>query len=137
MKRRKGFTLMELIIVVIIISILSAIGVPQFFKAAGKAKEGAAKANLQNIRRMELAYESITGAWLAVNCARNAACRLQVDADNADRDNNHTTGADLQVAFTDEEYQYVRSGNVVTATSSIPAQYKTLTVDLTTGATNW
>jgi len=128
---------MELIIVVIIIAILAAVGIPQFFKAAGTAKEGAAKANLQNMRKIELAYESIVGSFMAINCVRNSACRLQVDVDNADRDNNHTTGTDLQVAFTDEEYSYVRAGNVITATSSVPASYATLTIDLITGATNW
>ncbi len=54
MKRRKGFTLMELIIVVIIIAFYQLQAFHNFLKAAGKAKEGAAKANLQNIRRMEV-----------------------------------------------------------------------------------
>lgn len=136
MRKRKGFTLMELIIVVIIIAILAAIGIPQFFKAAGKAKEGAAKSNLGHIRKIQLAYESLTGAWLAVGCTRGNPCRLQVDVDNLDGDNNHSTGVDVQIAFTDVEYSYTRSGNVITATPGTVG-LGTFTMDLATGATNW
>ena len=130
---RKGFTLIELLIVVIIIAILAAVGIPQFFRAAGKAKESTAKAHLGEIRKVQLAYESLEGGWLALNCPSGAACLLQVDIDNADNDNNHTTGVDTQVAFTDNEYSYVLGGNVVTATPDT-ATLTTLSIDLTTGA---
>ena len=38
--KRKGFTLVEVLIVVIIIGILAAIGIPQFSAAMEKAKAG-------------------------------------------------------------------------------------------------
>ena len=131
---RKGFTLIELLIVVIIIAILAAVGVPQFFRAAGKAKESGAKANLGEIRKLQLAYESLEGGWFAVNCASGGACLLRVDIDNADSDNNHTTGVDMQIAFTDNEYAYVRAGDVVTATPDTTS-LATLSINLATGAT--
>ena len=131
---KKGFTLIELLIVVIIIAILAAVGVPQFFRAAGKAKESGAKANLGEIRKLQLAHESLEGAWFNVACASGAACLLQVDIDNADSDNNHATGVDIQVAFTDNEYSYARAGDIVTATPDT-ITLTTLSVNLATGAT--
>ena len=136
MRKRKGFTLMELIIVVIIIAILATIGLPQFFRAAGKAKEGVAKSNLGHLRKVELAYESLTAAWLPVSCAAGVACQLQVDMDNLDSDNDHTTGVDVQVSFQDSEYGYVLAGDVVTATP-LTVTLATLTMNLATGATSW
>ena len=134
MRKRKGFTLIELMIVVIIIAILAAVGVPQFFRAAGKAKESGAKGNLGEIRKVQLAYESLEGAWVALNVASGAACLLQADIDNADSDDDHATGVDVQVAFTDNEYGYVLAGNVVTATPDT-ASLAILTINLATGAT--
>lgn len=136
MRTRKGFTLMELIIVVIIIAILAAIGLPQFFKAAGRAKEGAAKSTLGNIKKVQLAYESLEGVWLPISCTSGASCLLQVDIDNADSDGVHTTGVDVQVAFTDNEYSYILAGSIVTATPDTAA-LTTFTMNLATGATNW
>lgn len=47
---KKGFTLIELMIVVAIIGILAAIAIPQFASMVAKSQEGATKGNLGTIR---------------------------------------------------------------------------------------
>ncbi len=47
---RKGFTLVELLIVVIILGILAAVVIPQFSDAAGDAQTSSLTTNLQTIR---------------------------------------------------------------------------------------
>ena len=55
-KRSKGFTLIELMIVVAIIAILAAIAIPQYRKFQYKAKTAEAKTNLGAIKTCEEAY---------------------------------------------------------------------------------
>src|SRR3989339_520177 len=50
MKNQKGFTLIELMIVVAIIGILSAIAIPKFADLIRKSNEGATKGNLGAVR---------------------------------------------------------------------------------------
>ena len=47
-KKQNGFTLIELMIVVAIIGVLSAVGLPELTKAQNKAKDNAAIATLTN-----------------------------------------------------------------------------------------
>ena len=56
--RRKGFTLIELMIVVAIIAILASIAIPQYKKFQLKAKTSEAKSNIGAIRSAEETYSA-------------------------------------------------------------------------------
>ena len=128
MRKRKGFTLMELIIVVIIIAILAAVGLPQFFKAAGKAKESRAKNNLGEIRKVELAVQSVTGSWTTFVATGTVTLTADLDSDGTN---------DVSLTFTDSDYLYSVAGSVATATTATAGLDTPLTMNLTTGAINW
>jgi type IV pilus assembly protein PilA len=58
LREKKGFTLVELMIVVAILGILAAIAIPTFLEFRLKAKTAEAKSNLGAIRTAELSYFS-------------------------------------------------------------------------------
>lgn len=59
MNRNTGFTLIELMIVVEIIAIVAAMGIPSYLRTRLQANESSAVANLRTIRDAQLSFNSV------------------------------------------------------------------------------
>ncbi len=66
MRVRKGFTLVELLVVVLILGALAAIAIPRISQSADAAKKNACRTNVDLLNsQIELYYANNDGAWPA------------------------------------------------------------------------
>ena len=72
-KSNKGFTLIELMIVVAIIGILAAIAIPNFLRFQLKSKSSEGKVNIAAIRTAEESYNAEFGTYIAATASPNPA----------------------------------------------------------------
>ncbi|MDQ6995795.1 MAG: prepilin-type N-terminal cleavage/methylation domain-containing protein [Mariprofundaceae bacterium] len=135
MKKAKGFTLIELMIVVAIIGILAAIAIPQFSSYRIKAFNGSAQADLRNIMTSQEAgyaetqsYVNITGVVgsntaLTASIASLPGAKLSkgVTAQSTAGQTTATLATDYSVETKhfqgDKKYTGTASGGIVPSTA--------------------
>ncbi len=77
---KKGFTLIELMIVVAIIGILAAIAIPKFADLINKSKEGATKGSLSTVRSALQIYYGDNEGWFPSGAATEAGAATAMEA---------------------------------------------------------
>jgi prepilin-type N-terminal cleavage/methylation domain-containing protein len=65
MPARRGFTLIEVLIVIVILGVLAAIAIPKYSQAKAKAYFAVMRTDLRNVMTAQEAYQQLTGTFYA------------------------------------------------------------------------
>lgn len=128
LRNKKGFTLIELIIVIVIIGILAIISMPKYFANIDKARKAEALATLGSMRDAVIGYYAATTSYPPNKTTKGQNITVNMD------------GTDIMsVTLPDSKnftYSYTTAadGGTVNATNVIGAGTKSYGINITTGA---
>jgi prepilin-type N-terminal cleavage/methylation domain-containing protein len=80
MKNRKGFTLVEIMIVVAIIALLAAIAIPNLLRARANANEAAAVAAMKTLISSAISFRSVNAAYPTTLYSLSSATPPYIDS---------------------------------------------------------
>lgn len=120
-RRRSGFTLIELMIVIAIIAILAAVLFPNFIRARAQGQQSACDSNLKNIGTAMESYANDNASHYATALSMLNPNYLAV-IPTCPSTGQDTYSAGMQSAMSPDSYTLVCSGTNHSGTS-LPANY--------------
>lgn len=100
----RGFTLVEILIVVVILGILSAIVVPAFASAVGESRAGAFVTSVRNMAKAAEMYQARTGLYLPDSTSGVLPPELADYLDTTEFENGTPLGGDWDTEFNDNGF---------------------------------
>jgi len=90
-KQREGFTLIEMVVVIIVVAILASLALPRYRKTVERAKNKGAKSSLELISAAERINYYEIGAY--VSCTSASDCNSKLRLSLSDKDWDYSVAA--------------------------------------------
>ena len=137
-EKAKGFTLVELMVVIVIVGILAAVAIPKFIDASNKAKASEFPTQLTAIYSGEMGYNAENGTYTPSFVTLTSTGGLAITSTS--RWFNYTLGTSgSNASFTGTATVSVAFGNTATTDNATITQdnVKSATTALMTYCPNW